>query len=525
MSWKSSPGGVDRDRGRRRRAPRGRRPGARRPRRAVRLAASGAGRSTRCCPRSPTARSPSAGSSPSPTCGRWTCSSPWTTCSSSAGSCPGSSTRCSRCSGCARWSWTATATRDGRARSTPRQVEDELRGVAGLEDPDADRGALARFDVEGPGLVQVLPIGPETVVDGSAPTVAGLAATGALEPARPLFYAADRSPAQLRAAAEAGADLVIGDSGRLRVNVPAQTRQEAGATVSAAGELPPGSAELQPFPDAGTEERTVAEFDGVRDVREDVLPAVRQFPEQRPFAALDGDEATSWVAPDHPDESRHWLEVEFDAPRDVPRSSSSPMRTRRDGRSRSRSPARSTPSARARRRCARACGASSGCGSASPGSSGPPAWTARPAASPSCASPAWTRASGCVRRSGSSVRWRASTSTARRSPTCSSGRPPRRPSIRAAGAACRSGGSSGTAAMPSARSRGGSRRPPRAPGARTAGRCSRPRPTRTPRAGAVRWWSGSAPQRCGCAASLRAPVASGSSDAASPPTSRPARWT
>ncbi len=197
-------------------------------------------------------------------------------------------------------------------------MEEQLRGVAGLADPDADRGALARFDVEGPGLVQVLPIGPETVVDGSAPTVAGLAAAGALEPARPLFYAADRSPAQLRAAAEAGADLVIGDSGRLRVNVPAQTRQEAGATVSAAGELPPGSAELQPFPDAGTEERTVAEYDGVRDVREDVLPAVRQFPEQRPFAALDGDEATSWVAPDHPDESRHWLEVEFDAPRDVP---------------------------------------------------------------------------------------------------------------------------------------------------------------------------------------------------------------
>ena len=244
------------------------------------------------------------------------------------------------------------------ARCDAAQVEEQLRRVAGLADPDADRGALARFDIEGPGLVQVLPIGPETLVDGSAPTVAGLAAAGALEPARPLFYAADRSPAQLRAAAEAGADLVIGDSDRLRVNVPAQTRQEAGATLSAVGELPPGSAELQPFPEAGTEERTVAEYDGVRDVREDVLPAVRQFPEQRPFAALDGDEATSWVAPDHPDESRHWLEVELDAAarRAVARAPPPCGRAGADGRGRDRRRGvrrRAGPD----RRCGRACAA------------------------------------------------------------------------------------------------------------------------------------------------------------------------
>jgi hypothetical protein len=198
------------------------------------------------------------------------------------------------------------------------RVEAQLRERAGLPEPDADHGALARFDVDaGPGIVQVLPDGPETIVDGSAPTLMGLAALGGLDPARPLFYAADRAPAQLRAAAEAGAELVIGDSNRHRVGVPAQTRQEAGPTVAAGEELPPGSAELQPFPDAGMDERTVAVYEGIRGVREDVLPSVRQFPEQRPFAALDGDEGTSWVAPDHPDESRHWLEVTFTGPRDV----------------------------------------------------------------------------------------------------------------------------------------------------------------------------------------------------------------
>ena len=75
----SDPAGVDRDRGRPRRSASRTRP--RRsslPGAAVRLAARGAAPSTRCCPRSPTARSPSAGSSRSPTCGRSTCSSPWT---------------------------------------------------------------------------------------------------------------------------------------------------------------------------------------------------------------------------------------------------------------------------------------------------------------------------------------------------------------------------------------------------------------------------------------------------------------
>src|SRR6185503_4611856 len=80
--------------------------------------------------------------------------------------------------------------RDGDPRRTgaveTRAVEKQLREVAGMPPPDGDRGALARFDVDGPGLVQVLPDGPQTLVDGAAPTLAGLAAVGGLDPERPL---------------------------------------------------------------------------------------------------------------------------------------------------------------------------------------------------------------------------------------------------------------------------------------------------------------------------------------------------
>jgi hypothetical protein len=177
---------------------------------------------------------------------------------------------------------------------------------------------VARRDLAAPpGIVRVLPEGPATLVDGSAETLTGLAALGALEPERPLAYAADRTAGELRAAAEAGADLVIGDGNRRRVIVSSRARQEVGPTLGAGEEIPPDGAVLDPV-QAGAAAQTVAEYDGIRGVREQPLPGATQFPEQRPFAALDGSTATSWIAPPHGDLSRHWIEVELLAPRDVP---------------------------------------------------------------------------------------------------------------------------------------------------------------------------------------------------------------
>jgi arabinofuranan 3-O-arabinosyltransferase len=193
-------------------------------------------------------------------------------------------------------------------------------GEAGSLEPAARLPRVTRFDLPRPaGLVRVLPDGPRTLVDGSAGTLAGLAALGALEPGRPLDWAADRGAGALRAAAAAGADVVIGDGNRRRIIVPPRTRQETGPTLTAGAPLPPDAAVLDPHLAHGTDAQTVAEYaGGIRDVREDVLPGVTQFPEHRPFAAVDGDPATSWIAPAHSDEARHWLELSFDHPRPVP---------------------------------------------------------------------------------------------------------------------------------------------------------------------------------------------------------------
>ena len=94
----------------------------------------------------------------------------------------------------------------------------------------------------------------------------------------------------------AGAELVIGDGNRRRVVV-----RRARGRRPARRSRPPRSSRRTPRSstrsDAGTAAQTVAVYDGMRAVREDVLPGVAQFPEQRPFAALDGSTETAWVAP------------------------------------------------------------------------------------------------------------------------------------------------------------------------------------------------------------------------------------
>ena len=198
----------------------------------------------------------------------------------------------------------------GSVRSRPAE--------AGTLDPPRPLPHVRRFDLPpGPGIVRVQPVAPPTLVDGSAATLAGLAAFGALDADLPLVYAADRTPAELRAAARTGAELVIGDGNRRRLAVASRTRQDAGATLAASEALPPDAAVLDPF-GAGTAAQTVAVHDEVRAVRDDPLPGVAQFPEHRPFAALDGSMATAWIAPNHVDSARHWMEVDLPAKRGVP---------------------------------------------------------------------------------------------------------------------------------------------------------------------------------------------------------------
>jgi arabinofuranan 3-O-arabinosyltransferase len=168
------------------------------------------------------------------------------------------------------------------------------------------------------GLVRVRPLRAPLLVDGSAATLAGLAALGGLPRERAILYAADQTAGELRRAARGGAEIVVGDSNRRRVILPSQPRQAEGATLAADAGIPRDGAVLNPFADRGTEAQTVAVYDGAAALTAPFSPSFVQFPEHRPFAAFDGDPATWWSAERNFDDDRRWVEIDFGRRIDVP---------------------------------------------------------------------------------------------------------------------------------------------------------------------------------------------------------------
>ena len=166
-------------------------------------------------------------------------------------------------------------------------------------------------------LVRVEPRARQVIVDGSADALAAASAFGALPPGQVLRYAADLPVRELRALAARGADLIVSDSNRRRAFVSSSLVQNTGATLPSGQAPAENGVILDPFGD-GAAAQTVAVLRGVRSVEADFSPTVPQFPEHRPFAALDGDPRTAWLADATLDSGRWRLDVEFARPRDVP---------------------------------------------------------------------------------------------------------------------------------------------------------------------------------------------------------------
>ncbi|WCB94698.1 hypothetical protein DSM104299_03437 [Baekduia alba] len=188
--------------------------------------------------------------------------------------------------------------------------------------PDVRVPQLRRIERPTGGTVRVLPRGPLTVVDGASGGVAGLASFGALDPGRPLAYAPDLSAAGVRAAARAGASFVVSDGNRRRAFVAARSRGQVGPTLTAGDDVSKDGTVLDPFgsasdPGAAGRETVAVLGGGVKDVSAPASPQVTQLPDQRPFAALDGDPSTAWIADRQLVPVRPTLTVTFDRPRDV----------------------------------------------------------------------------------------------------------------------------------------------------------------------------------------------------------------
>ncbi|MBI5103621.1 MAG: DUF3367 domain-containing protein [Solirubrobacterales bacterium] len=169
----------------------------------------------------------------------------------------------------------------------------------------------------GPSTVRVLPRGPLTVVDGASGGITALAAFGALRADRPLVYGPDLDAAALRRAARDGASFVVSDGNRRRAFVAPRPKGQTGPTLPVDQGVSVDGNILDPFGDLYTSQQTVAVVGGVREVSAPASPQVTQLPDQRPFAAIDGDDATAWIADRALVPSRHVLTVRFDRPRDV----------------------------------------------------------------------------------------------------------------------------------------------------------------------------------------------------------------
>jgi hypothetical protein len=213
------------------------------------------------------------------------------------------------------------------ARELSRQgLETPVAGYGDLRTVGAQAGDLAapldlpevrRYEIGGGSMVRLLPRATATVVDGAAGGVLGLQAFGGLAAGAPLRYAADVPAAELRRLAARGARIVVSDSNRRQVFVPSRLRGNVGAVLAPGDPISEDGHQLDPFADAGTDAQTVARLDGVRYVRAPFSPQVTQFPEHRPFAALDGDPRTAWLADRTLARARWHLDVGLPTRRDV----------------------------------------------------------------------------------------------------------------------------------------------------------------------------------------------------------------
>ena len=166
-----------------------------------------------------------------------------------------------------------------------------------------------------PGGVRAHPDGAATVLEGDAEGIPALAAHGLLDPTRPLLLAGDAEGSQLSRLLEAGSTIVLTDSARRRTFVAPRLRSNRGPTLGPDDPISPDSPRFEAFPARGSEGRTVALYPGVRRVYSPAQPGFSQFPQYRPFAALDGRLDTSWLA-DENVRAREWfLELDLERPR------------------------------------------------------------------------------------------------------------------------------------------------------------------------------------------------------------------
>jgi arabinofuranan 3-O-arabinosyltransferase len=182
----------------------------------------------------------------------------------------------------------------------PLRLDDEVELSTPATDPDPNPVMFFDVEDERPILRSVSASAPQ-VVAGDATGLVAMAAAGMLAPDRPLFfsasYAADPD-ALVELTEEPDSALVVTDTNRKQATRWGSVRDNEGYTERA-GEEPLeedlADNRLDVFPDAGDDQRTVAEQRGGATVAASAYGNnVTYTAGDRALKALDGDESTGW---------------------------------------------------------------------------------------------------------------------------------------------------------------------------------------------------------------------------------------
>ncbi len=147
-----------------------------------------------------------------------------------------------------------------------------------------------------PRITRFAPKAGATIVDGDAQGIVSMAAVGALDPLRASFYAGDQDRGSLRSLLADRPTLTFTDSNRRRFRLNSKIGSAMSQTLPASQQVERTFPNYDPFPGTGTAEQTVAVYSGIRSLTSPAGPGFTVFPEHRPYAALDGDVGTSWIA-------------------------------------------------------------------------------------------------------------------------------------------------------------------------------------------------------------------------------------
>lgn len=199
-------------------------------------------------------------------------------------------------------------------------LDDELEMGTPVTHPDPSPVTL--FPLEDPrSLLRTVDASAPVVMAGDATGMVNLAALGALQVDRPLFYAASFAddPAGLRAVVdEPDTELVVTDTNRRQARRWGSVRENDGHTEFA-GEEPVErdhrDNRLEVFADETDDDRTVLETTGTATVSASAYGnAVTYTPGDRPSNAMDGTENTSWRVAAFEKAEGNYLQVDLAEP-------------------------------------------------------------------------------------------------------------------------------------------------------------------------------------------------------------------